>query len=51
MPADSAWSANCSTASRSTPGTGIEAPSRYTAKMNSVKRILFRRSRIRNMFR
>src|SRR5262245_13515931 len=42
-PAPCAWSASCRM-SMSTTGTGMCEPSRYTAMMNSVKRILFRRS-------
>jgi hypothetical protein len=45
-----AESVNCLIAVRSTPGTGMVVPSRYRTKMNSVKRILFRRSWIRNAF-
>src|SRR3954447_24900647 len=43
------WS--CWTAGKLIPGTVTFAPSRYRAMMNSVNRILFRRSGIRNMFR
>jgi len=46
-PPSSAWVRRVATASRSMPGTGMNAPNRYNAIIDSVKKTLLRRSGMR----